>query len=201
MTDANWIVLARHGRVSVPLRARIAGNQFAAFVDELQTCGIAAEFGPPSETCALSKTAGILVSSDLRRSVESAQLLTSASPTLSESVFREAEVPTMFRCSIALRCSTWIVLARLLWHVRSWAGVESPPAARARAAVAVSLLESLAEQHGSVFLVGHGYFNRFIAAELRRRHWKGARFPATGNWATSRYWRPATVAVSPDQYT
>lgn len=189
MIETKWIVLARHGPSSVCLRGRIAGNRLGELVNQMQNSGIADHSEPPSEACALAQAAGILVSSDLARSRQSAGLLVPEKPALSESVFREAEVPTSFSGSIVLQASTWIVLARALWHFRAWPEVESRKAARARARDAATRLEELADQYRTVFLVGHGYFNQMIAAELRRRGWRGPRFPAKRNWGSSRYWR------------
>jgi broad specificity phosphatase PhoE len=193
MTEAKRITLARHGPVSVSLRSRIAGGQFAGFVNELQACGIASAPGPSSKSCSLAQAAGILVSSDLQRSVESAQVLAPGRPTVADGVFREAEVPAPFHSSFVLRRSTWIVMARVLWLCRSWPGVESRFVARERAGDAARRLEQLADQYGSVFLVGHGYFNLLIARELRGRGWDGPRHPAPRYWGTSTYFQSTTL--------
>jgi broad specificity phosphatase PhoE len=186
MSEAKRIVLARHGPVSASLRTRIAGRQFAEFVNELQASGIVSTATPSSESSSLAQASAILVTSDLLRSVQSAQLLAPNKPAISDSVFREAEVPATFRSSVVLRRSTWIVMARVLWLCRSWPGVESRFSARERAGDAARRLE-LANQRGSVFLIGHGYFNLLIARELRVRGWDGPRHPATRNWGTSTY--------------
>jgi len=187
MPEAKRITLARHGPVSVSLRTRIAGHQFGEFVNELQASGVASTPGPSSESCSLAQAAGILVSSDLHRSVQSAQLLAPDKLALTDSLFREAQVPMTVPSFLALRRSTWVVIARVIWLFRSWPGVESRLAARERAVVAAGRLEELADQHSSVFLVGHGYFNLLIARELRGRGWYGPRHPATRNWGTSTY--------------
>ena len=187
MTEGKRIVLARHGPVSVSLRARIAGHQFAAFINELQASGLVSNANPPLVSLSLAQTAAIVVTSDLFRSVQSAQLLAPGKLAISDSVFREAQLPAPFRSSVVLRRSTWIVIARLLWLCRTWPGTESRIAARGRAVDAARQLEQLVEQYGSVFLVGHGYFNHLIAHELRDRGWDGPRHPSTQNWGTSTY--------------
>jgi len=187
MTEAKRIILARHGPVSSSLRTRISGHQFTEFVNELQASGLASNATPPLESLSLAQAAAILVTSDLLRSVQSAQLLAPNKPTISDSVFREVQVPATIRSSVVLRRSTWIVMARVLWLCRAWPGVESRFAARERAGDAARRLEQLADEYGSVFLVGHGYFNLLIARELRGRGWDGSRHPATRNWGTSTY--------------
>jgi len=196
ITEPKRIVLARHGPVAVSLRTRIAGHQFAEFIDELQASGIVSNVSPPTESSSLAQAAAILVTSDLLRSVQSAQLLAPGKCTIADSVFREAHVPATFRSSAVFRRSTWIVIARVLWLCRRWPGVESRIAARARAGDAARRLEQLVEQHRSVFLVGHGYFNQLIARELRDRGWGGPRHPSARNWGTSTYCQSAARCKS-----
>ena len=190
MNEAKRIILARHGPVSVSLRTRITGHQFAEFIDEFQASGILSNASPPSDSSSLAQAAAILVTSDLFRSVQSAQLLAPCKYAISDSVFREAHVPAAFGSSVVLRRSTWIVIARVLWFCRTWPGIESRSAARVRAGDAARRLEQPAVQYGSVFLVGHGYFNHLIARELRDRGWDGPRHPPTRNWGTSTYSQP-----------
>jgi len=196
MSEAKRIILARHGPVSASLRARIAGHQFAEFINELQASGLVSNASPPLESLSLAQAAAILVTSDLFRSVQSAQLLAPGKLAISDSVFREVHVPATFRSSVVLRRSTWIVIARVLWLCRTWPGIESRIAARDRAVDAARRLEQLVEQYGSVFLVGHGYFNQLIARELRARGWDGPRHPSTRNWGTSTYCQSATSKQS-----
>ena len=192
MTKAKRIILARHGPVAVSLRTRIDGHQFAEFLNELQTSGIVSNTSPPLESSLSAQAAAVLVTSDLFRSMQSAELLAPGKPAISDSVFREAQVPAAFRSSVVFRSSTWIVIARVLWLCRTWPDVESRIAARARARDAVRRLEQLVEHYGSVFLVGHGYFNQLLARELRLRGWVGPRHPSTRNWGTSTYCQSAT---------
>ncbi len=186
-TESRWITLARHGPVAVHWQSRISGSGFAEFVEELQASGIVPGSEPTTATRELAREAGILVCSDQQRSVESGKVIAPTRPFLCESLFREAEVPTKFRTSLSFRANTWVVLARMLWYVRRWSGIESPSEARKRARQATSLLERLIEQEGSVFLVGHGYFNALVASELCRRGCRGPKFPSTQHWGATTY--------------
>ena len=188
-TESRWITLARHGPVAAHWQSRISGRGFAEFVEELQASGIVPGSEPTTATREQAREASILVCSDLQRSVESAKVIAPTRPFLCESLFREAEVPTKFRTSLSFRANTWVVLARMLWYVRRWSGIESPSEARERARRATSFLEHLVEQNDSVFLIGHGYFNALIARELRRRGWRGPKFPSARHWRSTTYRR------------
>ncbi len=113
---------------------------------------------------------------------------------LQVALFREAEIPTPFSTSIPLRAATWAVVARVLWYMRKWSGTESPREVHERAKRAADELEALAAQDGSVFLLGHGYFNAAIMRQLRRRGWRGPKFPSTRYWSASTYRRPSQPA-------
>ncbi len=190
MAEFQTITLARHGPVDVTWDSRIPGSNFASFVEGFRAAGIVPTSGPPSVACRGAREARALICSDLPRAVESMQLIAPGRYYLQEALFREAEVPTPFRTSIPLRAATWAVVARALWYIRKWPGTESPREAHERAKRAADALEALAAQDGSVFLLGHGYFNAAIMRQLRRRGWRGPKFPSTRYWRAITYRRP-----------
>jgi hypothetical protein len=73
--------------------------------------------------------------------------------------------------------------------LRRYEGEESVPSTRARAARVSETLAQLADEHHSVVAVGHGWFNQFVARELRRRGWRGPRWSPTAYWASATYER------------
>jgi len=195
MAEFQTITLARHGPVDVSWDSRIPGGKFASFAEGFRAAGIVPTSEPPSVPSQGAREAHTLICSDLPRAVESMRLIAPGRDYLQEAIFREAEVPTPFRASITLRAATWAVLARVLWYMRKWPGTESPREAQERAKRAADVLEALAAQNGSVFLLGHGYFNAAIMRQLRRRRWHGPKFPSTRYWSTVTYWRPYQPAA------
>jgi broad specificity phosphatase PhoE len=190
MAEFQTITLARHGPVDVSWDSRIPGGSFVNFVGGFRAAGIVPTAEPPPAACREAREAHTLICSDLPRAVESMQLIAPGRDYLQEALFREAEVPTPFRTSIPLRAATWAVLARVLWYMRKWPGIESPREAQARAQRAADVLEALAAQEGPVFLLGHGYFNAAIMRQLRRRGWRGPKFPSVRYWSAVTYRRP-----------
>ena len=118
-----------------------------------------------------------VVTSNLRRSVESARLFfphrqTAATDTL----YREAGLPTKLPlCGLAMRFSTAVMIARILWMLGIHQQAESYAMAAGRARRAAEALTSRAMEHGCVILVGHGFFNRLIGRELNRTGWTAVR--------------------------
>lgn len=190
MAEFQTITLARHGPVDVSWHSRIPGCNFAGFLDDFRAAGIVPTSIPSLEACREAREARSLICSDLRRAVESMQLVAPGRHYRRETLFREADVPAPFRTSIRLRAATWAMLARVLWYTRKWPGIESPRESRERAERAADILEGLAVQDGPVFLLGHGYFNAAIMRQLRRRGWCGPKFPNTRYWSTITYRRP-----------
>ncbi len=184
-----WIVLARHGPVAAPCKERIAGRRFAQYLEVYRVSGLVPNSDPTDSARRQAQEARWLVCSDLRRARDSLHRLAPNRACANESLYREADLPGTFRTSLSLRPGAWLVLARLLWYVCHWPEIDSPSVTRERARRAASQLERLATVNGSVFLMGHGYFNALVAHELRRRGWRGPRFPNTNHWGTTVYWR------------
>jgi broad specificity phosphatase PhoE len=185
------IVLARHGRPAWDFRTPIPGHALAEWLRGEAEAPLDAAPRPSSELERLSRTAKCLVTSPLRRSRDSAQLLAPAAAPLIDPCFREAELPSALRSSLRLRPETWALLARSAWFCGWSAGVESFSAARERATKAASVLSGHAEACGAVVLVGHGLMNILIAQRLRTAGWRGPRFPSPQHWTFGVYERAA----------
>ena len=70
-----------------------------------------------------------------------------------------------------MRANSWAVILRCLWFCGYARRNESLAKAKQRLKKASDQLVKYAEEHGSAVLVGHGFFNRLIAIELRK--WAG----------------------------
>lgn len=127
----------------------------------------------PSETLKKIALANIVITSDLKRSVESAKLLNPNLKAISIPLFRETElpVPSAKLLGLKLNPSIWAVILRCLWFCGYSMGCESLSYAKQRAQKASKLLNEYAQKNKSVALVGHGFFNMLIAKELKK--WVG----------------------------
>lgn len=118
-----------------------------------------------------------IVTSDLRRSVESAQLFfPHREAATADPLYREAELPAKLPlCGLSMRFSAAVVIARILWMLGIHQQAESYAVAASRARDAAEALTSHALDHDCVILVGHGFFNRLIYRELSRTDWTAVR--------------------------
>ncbi len=183
------IVLARHGRPAWDVRTPIPGHALADWLRGEADAPLAPSPRPGAELERLGRAAQCLVTSPLRRSRDSAQLLAPATAPLIDPRFREAELPAAIRSGVRLRPGMWTWLARLAWFCGWSAGVESFTAARERASHAASVLTNHAREFGAVLLVGHGLMNILIAQRLRALGWRGPRFPSRKHWTFGVYER------------
>jgi broad specificity phosphatase PhoE len=134
----------------------------------------------------LAASAGCVMTSPLRRSVESAAILAPGRAVLTDPLFVEAGMPMATSDAMAVRPRHWNALGRIAWMLGRSRGRESWPAARHRAKLAAARLAQLARDHGSVLLVGHGLLNILIQRALRATGWSG------GGWRAD-YWSYAVL--------
>ena len=175
------IVLVRHGPPAVASWPAISGHEIGAFVREYNLLGTAATT-PPPHISALAASCSSIVSSDLPRALESAQLIARSQPIQIDAELREAALPERIELSMRLPVAAWTAFARIVWWL-NWAGAdESLLDARARASRVADRLSAAAHIHEGVLAVGHGIFNRLVAGELKRRGWRGRTTLARSYW-------------------
>ena len=165
------ISLIRHGKSICTEINRITCIDFKDWVEKYDYSGVFEEKSYPPETLKKIATANIVIASDLKRSVESANLLNPNLKAISVPLFRETELPTPLTklWGLKLNSSLWAVILRCLWFSGYSRGCESLSNAKYRAKKASDLLVEYAQEHTSVVLVGHGFFNMLIAKELQKR--------------------------------
>lgn len=182
------ISLIRHGRSKLIDNKKITGLEFIKWVNRYDQMGVFPEHDYPDETKKKISDAKIVVTSDLKRAIESAKLLNSNVTLISNSLFRETELPTPPSLwNIKLRPNIWAVLMRILWFSGFSKNCESMANARKRAEKAAQQLIDYAKDHHSVALVGHGFFNRLIAKELEKQGWKTSRKMSSKHWSVTTF--------------
>lgn len=187
------IILARHGRPAWDFRTPIPGHGFTAWLQGEGDAPLDPSSSPGALLEQLVGDAKCLIASPLRRSQDSARLVSAAVPAVDADV-REAALPSAFRSGLRLPPHLWGALARTAWFCGWSAGVESYRSARQRAARAARMLCASADRggDGDVVVIGHGLMNALIAAQLRSLGWAGPWFPSRAHWAFGSYSRRAT---------
>jgi broad specificity phosphatase PhoE len=183
------ISLIRHGKSKFIENNLITCKEFKNWVEKYDYNGVFEENSYPSETLEKIATANIIITSDLKRSIESAKLLNPNVKAVSVPLFRETELPTPLTklWGIKLNPSVWAVMLRCLWFSGYSSGCESLSNAKDRSEKASKLLVEYAKEHNTVVLVGHGLFNMLIAKELQKMGWKGKRKINSNHWVCTTY--------------
>lgn len=184
--DGPWIALVRHGRPHFDHDAWLAPRELAQWIADFNRCSIVNDPAPP-RVLALANQAGIVISSTLERSIQSAGSLATSPEPAADPMFIEAGLPHNDWPAPRLPVGLWLLLFRCAWFVGFSANAESRTLATCRAKLAAGRLTTLAQQHGSLLLVGHGVFNRMLGSQLRARGWDRTSRPSSRWWGVTIY--------------
>ncbi|GAA0462287.1 histidine phosphatase family protein [Alkalibacillus silvisoli] len=181
--------LIRHGKSQLIENDTITCYEFKQWVEKYDNYGVFEEITYPPKTIEIVVNAKIVVTSDLKRSIQSAKLLHPEVKILSDPLFRETELPicSMKLLNLKLRPSIWAFILRILWFCGYSNGCESFSNAKLRAKKASQQLIDYAGEFESIVLVGHAFFNMLIAKELKEKGWKGKRKTVTKHWDCTTY--------------
>ncbi|MCM3109606.1 histidine phosphatase family protein [Lederbergia lenta] len=183
------ITLIRHGRSTLTINNRINIEGFKNWIEDYDRNGVFEERSYPSETLEKIATTNVVISSDLKRAIESAKFLKPHTKTISKPLFRETELPIPLTnvMIIKLHPQIWAVIFRCLWFFGYSKQCESFGKAKQRAKTAAEQLVAYAKEYNSVALIGHGFFNLLIAKELQKMGWKGKRKTGSTHWNATSY--------------
>ncbi|WP_286230405.1 histidine phosphatase family protein [Neobacillus mesonae] len=182
------ISLIRHGKSKHVDNNLMTCMEFQGWVEKYDRSGVFEEKYYPSLALEKIAAANLIITSDLKRSIESASLLNPNIKAIVDKLYREVELPVLPRIAgVKLSPASWAVMLRCLWFIGYSRQCESIARAKQRAKLAAEQLVKQAEDHHSVVLVGHGFFNRFIAKELKKMGWEGKRKSSAKHWHCTTY--------------
>jgi broad specificity phosphatase PhoE len=180
------ITLIRHGRPTVSLGEWIEGEQLRNFVLRYDQAGLCETSHPSAQAKHRVQTAQVILTSDFRRTIESAERLGAKDLFQVDPLFREVDCWWNVASSLQLPSLCWIAYVRLCWPYRHHGAPEPPKVAQGRAADAAQRLITQTDR-GNVVLVGHGGMNTLIAQALRRLGWSGPKQPSLAHWGYTVY--------------
>jgi broad specificity phosphatase PhoE len=179
------ITLIRHGKSKWQTRGWMTSRKFAEWVRAYDEHGICEEDKIPTATLEAMKKAELIISSPLPRALQSVKALRPSCHVEIVEWMREVDIPIPFAGVRWLRLPTavWLVFSRVCWlYGYSSSGVESYQEAKKRAKYAADVLCQYANRYGSIVVVGHGWFNRFVGAALKKKGWKPTASPSAKHW-------------------
>lgn len=184
------ISLIRHGKSTWINNKRVTFQGFKDWIEMYDAHGVFENKKRyPAWTIEKVNRANVMVSSDLKRSIDSARILKPSFDGPSYPLFREIEFPHVPEIveKVKLYPTVWALLLRSAWFIGYAKDAESYKEASKRAEKAADLLIDYAEKQESVVLVGHGFFNFLIARQLQKKGWKGRKNTSFDHWVANTY--------------
>ncbi len=188
-TGKDVIVIVRHGKPALSRKVRLNWLEYRDWWKAYDQSGLAEGQSVPRKLQAVMTRADRVYASDLRRAVETAVAAADKAPDIIDPMFREAALPSPWLGPIKLRPKSWGTLSRIVWFHGLINSEERVTQARARAKIAAQTLADAAAGEQMIVLFAHGWFNRMVGTQLRRRGWKMTKNQGDLHWKYRRYER------------
>lgn len=189
-SSVDTIILVRHGKPALSRKVRLNWREFRDWWVRYDEGGIKPGQRPPKKVIQWAHDADFVVSSPLRRAVESATLAAGRAPDLTLPGLVEAALPSPPLGTLKMRPKSWGTAARIFWFLGYSDGMESHREARARAISVCIQLEDCASDGRIVYVSGHGWFNRMLKGSLMMRGWRCKSQNGDLHWSRRRMVRP-----------
>jgi broad specificity phosphatase PhoE len=175
------IILIRHAKVDIDHSEKIDSASLKNWVALYDTANIHANSLPTQETINIAKNTDVLVTSTLRRAIDSAKVL-GVDIYERNAVFNEALIPEISIPLLKLKPKSWLVILRVMLLLGLGKKDASLKASKQQAKDASKRLLALSTKYDSVVLVGHGGMNWLIRKALMKDGWDLEPNASNKNW-------------------
>lgn len=175
------IILIRHAKVDIDSSEKMDSASLKIWVESYDTANIHADSLPNQETRDVVNHIDVLVTSSLRRAIDSAKAL-GVDIYESDAVFNEVLIPEVNIPFLKLKPKRWLVILRVMLLVGLGKKDASLKAAKTQAIGASKRLLELSNTYDTVVLVGHGGMNWLIRKELMKEGWSLEPHASNKNW-------------------
>ncbi|WP_019243300.1 MULTISPECIES: histidine phosphatase family protein [Bacillus] len=182
------ISLIRHGVSVCDMSSRLTSKQYSKWVKKYDESGVLPFDTLLEGTQEAMSLSQVVLTSNLKRSIDSAFYLKKDYEFQTHSLFHEVGIPTASNIFfLYMKPNSWNIFLRILWLLGYSKDVESYRLAKKRAKLAADYLIGFSHKYNHVALVGHGFFNRMIAKQLKKEGWQSVDSYADGNWGCTTY--------------
>ena len=178
------IILIRHAKVDIDNSQKMGSLELSHWVDTYDIAPIDTNSLPSEQTKVLVQSADVVLTSTLRRAIDSAGVL-DAEVHEKNSFFNEAGIPEVKFPFIKLKPKSWLVILRVLLLLGLGKKDTSLKASKAQAEMAAKRLLALSLEHDNVALIGHGGMNWLIRKVLMKEGWVLEGKPSNANWGVT----------------
>lgn len=185
------IIIVRHGLPALSRKVWLTWSGYADWWGQYDAGGLALTQRVPAKVKQYAEQADIIMSSPLRRAMETARIASGREPDIVDPELVEAALPPPRLGPIKFRPKTWGTFSRIAWFVGWSGGLESHKDARLRARRMSRKIEVQAAGGKMVFVTGHGWYNRMLKGELKANGWKCVTQTGDLHWSHRRFERPS----------
>ena len=183
---AGRIIIVRHGRPNLDRNAgpRLNWREYRKWWAAYERAPLDDGQAPPKRLLHVAKDVRHIFSSVRPRAFETAQAIAGDRAIVQDEVFVEAPLPPPHWSEKRRYLpKTWNKIARVAW-LFGWSDEdESIEDAKRRASAAAEKLIAAAEEGGDVLLAAHGWFNRMLRPEMKKRGWACRRDGGDSYWS------------------
>lgn len=178
------ILIGRHGKPALSRKVWLTSEGYKNWWHLYDEGGLAEGQKPPRKLLnAVAKTK-FIISSPLRRAHETAIAVAGEREIKIDEIFIEAPLPPPpLPDFIKFRPKIWGFVSRCTWFVGLNLGAESHDEAKLRAQNAAGKLANLADEHGTIALFAHGWFNRMMRPYLKLLGYKCVEDGGDWHWS------------------
>jgi broad specificity phosphatase PhoE len=188
------LILVRHGPSSLHTRGLFDHDGVVRWQEAYDVAGIKAVVHPPAVLLQMAAGATHILASDLRRAVESAEVLAPGREIQLSDTLREIHLPVP-RWPLRAPLGVWATLMYVRWRYRVARGKEPSVEQRARVVAAADLLEGIVANGSTAFVVTHDFFRQRLERQLLDRGWVSS--GRTGGYLNWSFWMLSPPDVGP----
>ena len=184
------LIISRHGRPKLNRNEgpRLTWQEYVDWWAAYEAGGLAEDQQPPEKLISMVADAQLVLTSERLRAQQTAAMAAPHMTAIPFDLFNEAPLPPP-RWRVKFLPRTWNFFARSAWMLGHSLGDETSKEAWVRAGHAADALHEHA-RHGKVYLAAHGWFNRMLRKELRKKGWRCTHDGGNAYWSYRMYeWR------------
>ncbi len=178
------IIFIRHAKVDIDNSEKISSYALKKWINTYNDAPIDKESLPTNELIVLAKNTDIVLTSTLRRSIDSAKVLR-VEVFESNPLFNEAAIPEVTIPFLKLKPKSWLMILRVLLLLGLGKKDTSLKASKVQAEKAAQRLLTITDEFESVVLVGHGGMNWLIGKVLMNEGWELEGKASHANWGVT----------------
>ena len=188
--NVQTIIVARHGKPALNRKVFLNAREYIDWWAKYDEGGLAEKQKIPRKLLNSVARVETIIASPLPRALETAKSVAGERAININEIFIEAPLPPpLLPDFIKFRPRIWGFIARCTWYIGFSGNGESHNQAKIRAKAAAAALVDAAQNHGSVVLLAHGWFNRMMRPHIKAHGFSCVYDGGDMHWSYRKYVR------------